>query len=101
MKVPLPKLRLFVCGIAICVLSSASGLKAQSAHLFLQGDPGEFISQGGTYDLTYTPANSGGFFSAQVEKLTNGLPSFVDFVFGLFSPPHTTLDFATDQLGIP
>jgi hypothetical protein len=91
----------FFVACVTLLLNCASRLEGQTAHLILQGDPGEFISQGQSFDLIYTPANSAGFFSATVEQLTNGLPSSVDFVFGLFSPPHTTLDFATNQLGIP
>jgi hypothetical protein len=84
-----------------CFLLFSSVVRGQTAHLVLQGDPGEIISQGQIYDVTYTPANGGGFFFANVTMLTNGLPSFVDFIFGVSSPPHTSLDFATNQLGIP
>lgn len=99
MQLPRLLLLLFVVLVASCIFPAR--LHGQVAHLILQPDSGELLTGGQSYDETYTPENSGGFFYANVEQLTNGLPSFVDFIFGLFSPPHTTLDFATNQLGLP
>jgi hypothetical protein len=97
---------LFCLTLTLVALAAAHVSKAQVAHLTLQSQPGDFIGQGGTYDITYTPANSQ-FFSAQVEKTIGSppMPSFLDFALGTVTSgsdnTFATLDFATDQLGIP
>src|SRR2546430_7095926 len=80
-------------------------LSAQVAHLTLQSQPGDFIGQGGNFDITYTPANSL-FFSAQAGNFIGSppIPTEVHFALGDPTAPFntfTTLDFGTNQLGIP
>src|SRR5262249_30716887 len=41
--------------------------QAQFAHLTMQSQPGDYIGQGLSYDITYTPANSY-YFSPQVRS---------------------------------
>ena len=80
-------------------------LSAQVAHLTLQSQPGDFIGQGGNFDITYTPANSL-FFSAQAGNFIGSPPMPTEAHFALGDPTapfntFTTLDFGTNQLGIP
>jgi hypothetical protein len=94
---------------AVLALTTLCGrpAHAQSARLTLQSQPGDYIGQGQNFDFTYTPANTtavGDFFRADILTSQNvaGQPAYVRFVFGSpFSNNFTTLDFATDQLGIP
>jgi hypothetical protein len=77
------------------------------AELSLQSQPGDFIGQGQTKDIIYTPTNST-FFSTQI--LTGldvgGQPAFLRFTLGTVTSSNTTntfstLDFATNQLPLP
>ena len=76
------------------------------AELTLQSQPGDFIGQGQTKDIIYTPTNSD-FFSAQI--LTgldvSGQPAFLQFLFGTVTGSNSTntfstLAFATNQLNL-
>jgi len=76
------------------------------AHLTLDSSPGSFIGGGQNWDITYTPANTNGFFNANILTFdnVNGQPAFIRFSFLQLSmnPDNfATLDFATNQLGIP
>jgi hypothetical protein len=90
-------------------LVTFSGIRfgsAQFAQLTLQSQPGDFIGQGGTYAITYTPANSQSF-SAQVRRTIgpSGLPAELLFDMGTVTSgsdnTFALLFFGTDQLGIP
>ena len=75
------------------------------AHLTLQSEPGDYIGQGGTYDITYTPDNSD-FFFAWIRRTVGpapGSPAGLEFVLDNGGPDDTfaLLFFGTDQLGIP
>jgi len=76
--------------------------QAQFAHLTMQSQPGDYIGQGLSYDITYTPANSY-YFSPQVRStLPSGAPAELLFVLGDGAyTPFAALFFGTDQLGIP
>jgi hypothetical protein len=94
-------------GLALALLAAAAApLRAgPTAHLDLMSQPGDFIGQGGTFSLDYTPANSL-FFSAQILSGLDvgGQPAFLRFTLGSpVATPNTftTLDFATNQLGVP
>jgi hypothetical protein len=51
------------------------------ATLTLQSQPGDYIGQGGTFDITYTPSNGLFGFSAQITNtLQDGSPSEVSFL---------------------
>lgn len=76
--------------IAVLAVSLlASSIYVQAAHLVLNSDPGEAITGGQHYDITYTSQNAPQSH-AIVEKFTTGLPSFLDFAF--FPPPRTMPD---------
>jgi hypothetical protein len=92
--------------ISAVTLASAYSLNAQVAHLTLQSQPGDFIGQGGTFDITYTPANSD-FFSAQIRGTVGSPPEPAELLFvlgtvtGGADNTFSLLFFGTDQLGIP
>jgi hypothetical protein len=67
--------------------------------LTLQSQPGDFIGQGGTYDIVY-PSNE---ISAQIRRSLPAGPAELLFDLGHVSPTNTfaLLFFGTDQLGIP
>lgn len=77
------------------------------AELMLQSQPGDFIGQGQTEDLIYTPENAMNFFAEILTGLdVGGQPAFLRFVLGTVTSSDTTntfstLDFATNQLSLP
>jgi len=88
----------------LITLALVSGACGQFAELKLQSQPGDFIGQGQTVDILYTPSDSPFFFANIVGFTANGEPDFLDFAFGdpTASPnTFTTLDFSTAGLGIP
>lgn len=98
--------RLFLCiilsGITLATIDSS---KAQVVHLTLQSQPGDFIGQGGNFDITYTPANSP-FFFISLGSFIGSPPMPAEVHFTLGDPTadfntFATLDFGTNQLGIP
>lgn len=77
------------------------------ARLKLQSQPGDYIGQGGNFDITYTP-DSPGRFSAQILNTVDpspGSPALLVFSGGVVTsgPDNTNalLFFGTDKLGIP
>jgi len=87
-------------------LLAARPARADFARLMLQSQPGDFIGQGQTEDITYTPANSMSFFDQIVKTLPDGRPTFLRFILGTVTGSNATntytgLDFATDQLNLP
>ncbi len=79
----------------------ASFARGDTAELILSSQPGDFIGQGGSYDITYPGAE----ISAQIRRtLPSGQPAELLFVLGHVAPSPNTfalLFFGTDQLGIP
>jgi len=77
------------------------------AHLMLQSQPGDFIGQGGTFDITYTPTNSDFFFVSAGQNIgpSPGVPTVVSFVLGTVTSgsdnTFALLAFGTNQLSIP
>jgi len=94
-RVAMPSV-IIAASLWFCATASAA-----VAHLTLQSQPGDFIGQGGTFDVTY--GAPGQTLSAQNRQLTNGLPSELLFVVDQNGAGNTfgTLFFGTDQLGIP
>jgi len=97
--------RLFV-NLIFCVVTLTATLtaRAEFVHLTLQSQPGDFIGQGGNYDLTYTPGDLFFFVSLSNPMGPNMLPSEIHFTLGdPTATPNTfsTLAFGTNQLGIP
>lgn len=89
-----------LCATAATGAASATPI----AHLTLQSEPGDFIGQGGIFDITYTPTNSA-FFFVQAGQPIGGAPSVVSFVLGTITSgsdnTFALVAFGTDQLGIP
>jgi hypothetical protein len=88
--------------LALCLIGSLMFVpkaRADFAELTLQSQPGDFIGQGGTYDIIY-PANE---ISAQIRRTLPAGPAELLFVLGDSSPPNTfaLAFFGTDMLGIP
>jgi len=83
-------------GVAVAAFSA-------TAHLTLQGQPGNPILNGSTADVTYTNLYYG-TNSAQTSRTIGGLPSFLTFVLDQVGSPtnvFSILDFSTSGLGIP
>jgi hypothetical protein len=102
-KPPIMKRSLLLPVAILITLALVNGASGQFAQLTLQSQPGDFIGQGQTVNITYTPSNSALFVARVVAFTANGKPDFVDFVLG--NPganPDTfaTLDFSTAGLGI-
>jgi hypothetical protein len=84
----------------------ATSIPAQAAYatLSLQSDSGDFIGQGGTYNITYTPDNSY-YFIGRIESYVSGQPALLEFLMG--TPgigqafPFSGLNFGTNKLGVP
>lgn len=92
-------------GLAFLLAMTAWG--SPIAELTLQSQPGDFVGQGQTKDLTYTPANSQIFFAEILTSLdVGGKPAYLEFGFGTVTSSDstntfTTLDFATNELPLP
>lgn len=92
-----------VCwGLLVIALGGLLAPRAGAAvgHLTLQSEPGDYIGQGGTFDITYSDT------IAQVRRsLPSGQPAELLFVQGPLGPndhtPFSSLSFGTDALGIP
>lgn len=97
LRVPPFRLNPFIFCFALWCFCSAA--RADFAELTLQSQPGDFIGQGGTYDIVY-PSNE---ISAQIRRSLPSGPAELLFVLGHSSPDNTfaLLFFGTDQLGIP
>jgi hypothetical protein len=86
--------------LAGLLLGATRGARADFAHLTLQSQPGDFIGQGGTFDITY-PSNE---INAQIRRSLPGGPAELLFVLGHVTPSPNTfalLFFGTDALNIP
>ncbi len=88
--------------LSLALFLMISVASAQIAHFSFESDPGDFIGQGLTGDIYYTPANSY-FFSAQIGRSIGSDPAELLFVLGGSNPaqPFSLLFFGTDALGIP
>ena len=89
--------------VALALMLCASlASAAPIAHLTLTSEAGDFVGQGSSFDITYTPANSD-FFLVSVFPFPP-VPSFLDFALGTITggPDDTfaTLSFSTTQIGI-
>src|SRR4051812_4654434 len=96
-------LRRFRILMSLCALCAFGPLCfGQTARLQLQSQPGDFVGQGGTFDITYqSPADT---IAAHIShRRTDGVPDYLDWV--LDSPvagnQFAIVDFATNQLGVP
>jgi len=92
-----------VCA-ALCLLSVAAQAST-FAHLVLDSEVDDYVGGGKHSDVTYTPANTAGFFFASILTGQNvlGQPAFLRFSFLLSGSPDefATLDFATNRLDVP
>lgn len=87
---------------AACLTLASAPANAQLfAHLTLQSQPGDFIGQGGNFNIVYPSSE----ISAQIRRtLPGGDPAELLFDLGHVTPAPNTfalLFFGTDQLGIP
>jgi hypothetical protein len=88
--------------LLMCLVAPATALATPIAHLTLQSQPGDFIGEGGTFDITYN-APPDTIFAQIRRRLAGGSPAELLF---LLAPPSPSIQFAllsfgTDQLGIP
>jgi hypothetical protein len=87
-------------------LLAQSGAALPIARLTLQSEPGDWVGQGQSFDISYSPAMPG-FFSAEVRRSVGptNAPAELLFLLGnVTSGPDNTfaiLFFGTDALGIP
>jgi hypothetical protein len=80
-----------------CALAAPGAARADFAFLSLQSQPGDFIGQGQTLDLSNPNLGPN---SAQIRRLADGSPAELLFVFG-DGNHFSLLFFGTDALGIP
>lgn len=92
---------------SLVCLSPNEAAAGPMAELTLESQSGDFIGQGQTEDIIYTPSNSL-FFTAQIITAldVSGQPAYLDFVFGTVTGSNltntfSTLAFATNQLNLP
>lgn len=88
--------------IALCLAGSLmleSQTRADFAEMKLQSQPGDFIGQGGTFDVIYHPTE----ISAQIIQTLPAGPAELQFVLGNVDPSNdfTLAYFGTNMLGIP
>ncbi|MFO0951745.1 MAG: PEP-CTERM sorting domain-containing protein [Isosphaeraceae bacterium] len=93
--------------LALVIGPSAWGRRAEAdliAHLVLNSQPGDFIGQGKSFDITYTAPGTQ-TVSAQIRRtVAGGAPGELLFVLDQNVQGTNTfalLFFGTDQLGIP
>jgi hypothetical protein len=82
------------------VVYGTQSARADFARLTLQSQAGDFIGQGGTFDITYPSTE----ITAQIRRSLPSGPAELLFVLGHVTPAPNTfalLFFGTDQLGIP
>ncbi len=103
----LPKSGLVVVLLALAWASAprdACAAYSATAHLTLEGQPGNFILNGTTADVTYTNLYYGAN-SAQISgTLAGGVPDYVTFVLDQVGSPtnvFSTVEFSTAELGLP
>ena len=82
------------------LLFGVSAFAIPVAHLQLQSQPGDWIGQGGTYDVFYN--KPGDLVAAYItRRLANGEPAGVGFSLDTSAGDrYAVLAFGTDQLGI-
>lgn len=86
---------------ASVLLFGGAALAIPIAHLQLQSQPGDVISQGGTYDVFYNRPSDPIIDARVTRRLANGQPSQVQFSLDTAAGDrYAILAFGTDQLGI-
>ena len=98
---------LFLCVLFIggfLILPEVQAIPVPTARLTLQSTPGDFVGQGGNFDITYTPNNSNQF-SSFIFGLNPIQPTDLLFAFGTVTGgsdnTFATLWFSTKNLGLP
>lgn len=87
-------------GLASVITCAPPAARADFAHLTLQSQSGDFIGQGGTFDIVY-PSNE---ILAQIRRTLPAGPAELLFALGHVTPSPNTFAlafFGTDMLGIP
>ena len=83
--------------VVIILLVVPSAWADPIAMLTMQSQPGDYIGQGQSYNLTYT----GSDIVAQVIQTVAGSPAEIDFILWPTTNPFALLYFGTNQLGTP
>jgi hypothetical protein len=86
---------------ASVLLFGSAAFAIPIAHLQLQSQPGDFIGQGGTYDVYYNRPGDPIIDARISGRLANGQPAMVSFSLDTAAGDrYANLDFGTNQLGI-
>ena len=97
-KIVAVRMLVLICSVAAPAFAFATPI----AHPSLQSQPGDFIGQGGTFDILYqSPPDT---VSGQIRRrLADGSPSELLFLLDSPAPGNqfALLFFGTDQLGVP
>jgi len=86
-----------VLTIAITLFVVPGAWADSIATLTMQSQPGDYIGQGQSYNLTYT----GSDIVVQVIQTVAGSPAEIDFILWPTTNPFALLYFGTNQLGTP
>jgi len=89
MKTTVTRLGLAVTWLGLTAGAPGRAEASQLATLSLQSQPGDFIGQGQTVNLTYTPQNSQSFF-VEPSQYINGTPSYIAFILGTVTSSNAT-----------
>jgi len=94
------------CTIIFTLSVSNIAFSMPIAHLYLDSEQGDYIGQGRTFDITYTPENSDHFFTqSHLINIATNKPTYLTFILGTvtsgFDNTYAILQFGTNQLDIP
>src|SRR5262249_39321422 len=89
--------------MVLALLGTYSTASADFARLTLQSQPGDFIGQGGNFDITYNTPGTNTISPQIPPTLPDRSPAELLFIVDQNGPANTfaLLFFGTDQLGIP
>jgi hypothetical protein len=93
-----------ICTIIFTLSISNIAFSMPIAHLYLDSEQGDYIGQGRTFDINYTPDNSDHFLAYLTGPATSE-PTYLTFILGTvtsgFDNTYAILNFGTNQLDIP
>jgi hypothetical protein len=92
--------------LSLVCMSATNAAALPMVELTLQSDPGDFIGQGQSKDIVYTPSNSDEFFAVVLDTDASGEPTFLRFLLGTVTGDDATntyalIDFSTRGLDVP
>jgi PEP-CTERM motif len=95
MMIAYRRLAVSIVSLVTCVSGFAWTARAESAHLTLQSQTGDFVGDGQDVSLTYTPQNSDNFIAQINESRPNGgLPDWISFIMGTVTGSNSTNTYA-------